>query len=202
MVLLHGWPQTSRAFARVVPALARTHMVVDPDLRGTGDSVRPEDGYAKTNQAADIRGILDAVNLTGPIAVAGPDIGSMIALAWAASRPEDISHLVLVDPLLPGLGLEEAMNVAEGGMWHFGFFMAPDIPEMLEVRTAGSECTVTGSEVTVVDGTTVHLPLPHTTILAGPHRYLTVTNTVTCRPGGDHGGGYGNGGNGSGVDHR
>ncbi|MGA6158716.1 alpha/beta fold hydrolase [Stenotrophomonas sp. NPDC087984] len=131
LVLLHGWPQTSRAFARVMPALARTHTVVVPDLRGTGDSDRPEDGYAKTNQADDIRGILTTLDLTGPVAVAGHDIGSMVALAWAAAHPDDVSHLILVDSLLPGLGLEEAMNVAEGGMWHFGFFMTPHLPEML-----------------------------------------------------------------------
>ncbi|MFC9647422.1 alpha/beta fold hydrolase [Streptomyces sp. NPDC056937] len=48
-----------------MPALTRTrthtHTVVVPDLRGTGDSDRPEDGYAKTNQAEDIRGVLDAL---------------------------------------------------------------------------------------------------------------------------------------------
>lgn len=131
LVLLHGWPQTSRAWARVMPDLARNHTVVVPDLRGTGDSDRPEGGYAKTNQADDIRGILTTLNLTGPVAVAGHDIGSMVAFAWAAAHPEDISHLILIDSLLPGLGLEEAMNVAEGGMWHFGFFMTRDIPEML-----------------------------------------------------------------------
>ncbi|MFF9206683.1 alpha/beta fold hydrolase [Streptomyces sp. NPDC014986] len=131
LVLLHGWPQTSRAWARVMPALARTHTVVVPDLRGTGESERPQDGYAKTNQADDMRGVLDALNLSGPVAVAGHDIGSMVALAWAASHPDDISRLVLIDSLLPGLGLEEAMNVAEGGMWHFGLFMTEHIPEML-----------------------------------------------------------------------
>ncbi|MFJ9351159.1 alpha/beta fold hydrolase [Streptomyces sp. NPDC101237] len=131
LVLLHGWPQTSRAWARVMPALAPGHTVVVPDLRGTGDSDRPEGGYAKTNQADDIRGILTALDLSGPVAVAGHDIGSMVAFAWAAAHPDDISHLVLVDSLLPGLGLEEAMNVAEGGMWHFGFFMTPHLPEML-----------------------------------------------------------------------
>ncbi|WP_413756238.1 alpha/beta fold hydrolase [Streptomyces sp. MMBL 11-3] len=131
LVLLHGWPQTSRAWARVMPALARRHTVVVPDLRGTGDSDRPQGGYAKTGQADDIRGILKALDLTGPVAVAGHDIGSMVAFAWAAAHPEDVSHLILVDSLLPGLGLEEAMNVAEGGMWHFGFFMTPHVPEML-----------------------------------------------------------------------
>ncbi|MGY5051626.1 alpha/beta fold hydrolase [Streptomyces sp. 900105755] len=131
LVLLHGWPQTSRAWARVMPDLAQRHTVVVPDLRGTGGSDRPDGGYAKTNQADDIRGILTALNLTGPVAVAGHDIGSMVAFAWSAAHPEDVSHLILVDSLLPGLGLEEAMNVAEGGMWHFGFFMTEHIPEML-----------------------------------------------------------------------
>lgn len=131
LVLLHGWPQTSRAWARVMPALVEQYTVVVPDLRGTGASDRPDGGYAKTNQAEDLRGVLAALGLTGPVAVAGHDIGSMVALAWAAAHPEDVSHLVLVDSLLPGLGLEEAMNVAEGGMWHFGFFMTPGIPEML-----------------------------------------------------------------------
>ncbi|MFB8140883.1 alpha/beta fold hydrolase [Streptomyces parvus] len=131
LVLLHGWPQTSRAWARVLRALARTHTVVAPDLRGTGASDRPEDGYRKTNQADDLRGVLKALDLGGPVAVAGHDIGSMVALAWAAAHPDDISHLILIDSLLPGLGLEEAMNVAEGGMWHFGFFMSEHVPEML-----------------------------------------------------------------------
>ncbi|SME87832.1 alpha/beta fold hydrolase [Streptomyces sp. Amel2xC10] len=131
LVLLHGWPQTSRAWARVMPDLAERHTVVVPDLRGAGDSDRPEGGYAKTDQADDIRGILTALNLSGPVGVAGHDIGAMVAFAWAAARPEDISHLVLIDALLPGLGLEEAMNVAEGGMWHFGFFMTEHLPEML-----------------------------------------------------------------------
>ncbi|MFG3289148.1 alpha/beta fold hydrolase [Streptomyces sp. NPDC048179] len=131
LVLLHGWPQTSRAWARVMPDLAERHTVVVPDLRGTGASDRPETGYTKTNQARDMRGILKELGLAGPVAVAGHDIGAMVALAWAAAYPEDVSRLILVDALMPGFGLEEAMNVAEGGMWHFGFFMTPHIPEML-----------------------------------------------------------------------
>ena len=40
LILLHGWPRTSRAWARVMPALAQRHTVVVPDLRGTGASDR------------------------------------------------------------------------------------------------------------------------------------------------------------------
>jgi len=114
-----------------MPALARTHTVVVPDLRGTGASARPDSGYEKANQARDVRGVLNALDLPRPAVVVGHDIGAMVAFAWAAAFPDDVAALVLLDALLPGLGLEEAMNVAEGGMWHFGFFMAPDVPEML-----------------------------------------------------------------------
>jgi pimeloyl-ACP methyl ester carboxylesterase len=131
MVLLHGWPQTGRAWAKVMPALAEHHTVVVPDLRGAGSSERPASGYTKTNQADDMRGLLTALGLSGPSVVVGHDIGSMIAFAWAAKHPADVAALVLLDSYLPGLGLEEAMNVAEGGMWHFGLFMTPAIPEML-----------------------------------------------------------------------
>jgi pimeloyl-ACP methyl ester carboxylesterase len=131
LVLLHGWPQTGRVWRHVMAPLAEEYTVVVPDLRGAGDSERPADGYTKTNQAEDLRGVLRELGLSGPAVVAGHDIGAMVALAWAAAHPPDVAALVLLDALLPGLGLEEQMNVAAGGMWHFGFFMAPAVPEML-----------------------------------------------------------------------
>lgn len=131
LVLLHGWPQTGRAWAKVMPALAEHHTVLVPDLRGTGASDRPEDGYTKRNQVDDLRGLIDALGLTGPAIVAGHDIGSMIAFSWAVHHPEDLAAAVLVDAFQPGVDLEESMNVVTGGSWHFGFFMAPHFPEML-----------------------------------------------------------------------
>lgn len=50
LVLLHGGLQTGRAWRHVVLALARTHTVVVPDLRGTGVSARPGAGYDKQNR--------------------------------------------------------------------------------------------------------------------------------------------------------
>jgi pimeloyl-ACP methyl ester carboxylesterase len=131
LVLLHGWPQTGRAWRHVMPALAERYTVVVPDVRGAGASDRPDDGYRKTNQARDLRGVLAALGLAGPAVVVGHDIGGMIALAWAAEFPDDVAALVTLDVIFPGLGLEETMDVAHGGMWHFGFFMQPGIPEML-----------------------------------------------------------------------
>lgn len=131
MVLLHGWPQTGRVWRQVMGPLAERYTVVVPDLRGAGASDRPDGGYTKTNQARDMHDVLHALGLSGPAVVIGHDIGAMVALAWAASLPGDVRALVLLDALLPGFGLEESMDVAAGGMWHFGFFMTPEIPEML-----------------------------------------------------------------------
>lgn len=131
MVLLHGWPQTGRAWAKVMPALAEHHTLLVPDLRGTGASDRPADGYRKRDQVDDLRGLIDALGLTGPAIVAGHDIGSMVAFAWALHHPEDLAAAVLVDAFQPGVDLEASMNVVTGGSWHFGLFMAPHFPEML-----------------------------------------------------------------------
>ncbi|MCA1189701.1 alpha/beta hydrolase [Saccharopolyspora sp. 6T] len=85
----------------------------------------------QAEQARDLRGLLEALDLPRSAAVVGHDIGAMVAFAGALQFPREVSALVLLAALLRGLGLEEAMNVADGGMWHFGFFMAPDVPEML-----------------------------------------------------------------------
>ena len=45
LFLLHGWPQTWREWSIVMPALAKYYRVIAPDLRGLGDSSRPDTGY-------------------------------------------------------------------------------------------------------------------------------------------------------------
>jgi pimeloyl-ACP methyl ester carboxylesterase len=51
-------------------------------------------------------------------------------------HPEAVTHFVFIESGLPSFGLEQFMDVAKGGSWHFGFFMALEYPEML---TAGKE---------------------------------------------------------------
>ncbi|MBP2338589.1 pimeloyl-ACP methyl ester carboxylesterase [Saccharothrix coeruleofusca] len=132
VVLLHGWPFTWREWRPTMPLLAEAGFtVVAPDLRGIGDSAKPATGYTKREVAED----LHQLGL-GPVRVVGADIGAMVAHAWAAAYPQEVRRLVLAESVLPGYGLEEAMNPATGGYWHFGFHMQVDLAEQL---TEGKE---------------------------------------------------------------
>ncbi|HET7390289.1 MAG TPA: alpha/beta fold hydrolase, partial [Nitrososphaeraceae archaeon] len=54
IVLLHGWPETWYEWRHVMPALAKNHTVIAPDLRGLGDSSKPPTGYDGKTVAEDI----------------------------------------------------------------------------------------------------------------------------------------------------
>lgn len=136
IVLLHGYPYTWEIWREILPLLAASNFtIIAPDLRGLGHSLKVDNGYAKRNVAEDIRQI---VRLHGidTISLVGMDIGTMVAYAYASAYPSEINHLVLSESIIPGFGLEEMMNPATGGFWHFGFHMQVDIAEML---TAGKE---------------------------------------------------------------
>jgi pimeloyl-ACP methyl ester carboxylesterase len=130
LVLLHGWPQTWHAWRKVIPLLAARYRVVAPDLRGCGSSSKPFEGYDKKTVARDIRELVASLG-EQRFTLAGHDMGGQVAYACAAQWPDDVERLVFIESGLPGHGQERAMNVAEGGSWHFGFNMAGDIAEAL-----------------------------------------------------------------------
>ncbi|WP_375459882.1 alpha/beta fold hydrolase [uncultured Enterovirga sp.] len=130
VVLLHGWPQTSFAWRRIVPLLSDRYDVVTPDLPGFGYSSKPEGGFDKKTISRHLREFVHALGLSH-IALVGHDLGGHVAYAYAAQWPEEVSHLVFIESSLPCFGQEEAMDVAKGGSWHFGFNMAGDISEEL-----------------------------------------------------------------------
>ena len=135
IVLLHGWPKTWYKWRKVIPALAEHHTVIVPDLPGLGDSLPSATSYHKQAIAQTIYQLVNQLGFQ-QIDLVGHDIGGMVAYAYAATHPENVRKLVLTEFWLPGFGLEDGMDVAKGGSWHFGFHMAPNIPEML---TAGKE---------------------------------------------------------------
>ena len=55
IVLLHGWPETWYEWRHIIPQLiANNYTVIAPDMRGLGDSEKPQTGYDKKTIAEDI----------------------------------------------------------------------------------------------------------------------------------------------------
>lgn len=133
VLLLHGWLGTSYTWRKVAPALAQHYTVIVPDLRGYGDSEKPETGYDGLNQVEDMRQLLQQLDLIQPHVV-GHDMGALPAYLYAATYPEEVKSLVYLDEPLPGFNLHEFTVFSRetfGGYWHFGFNYAKDLPELL-----------------------------------------------------------------------
>ena len=52
VILLHGYAQNSHMWRPLMVELAKTHLVIAPDLRGFGQSSKPATGYDKKNYGA------------------------------------------------------------------------------------------------------------------------------------------------------
>ncbi len=106
VLLLHGWPGDRADFRQVTPLLADAAEVITPDLRGFGESDKhqadPAAQYSAAAQARSVAMLIEELGLVGPV-VAGYDIGSRIAQALAAQRP-DLVRALVISPPLPGIG--------------------------------------------------------------------------------------------------
>ncbi len=129
LVLLHGFGETWYEWRHIMPTLATHYTVIVPDIRGAGDSDRPESGYDKQTMASDV---YDLVHQLGyeRINLVGHDIGMMIAYAYAAAHPSEVRRLVVMDAPLPGIPPFDQVTHSPGA-WHIPFQQAPDLPEAL-----------------------------------------------------------------------
>jgi pimeloyl-ACP methyl ester carboxylesterase len=120
VVLLHGYAQTSHMWTPLLPLLATTHTVIAPDLRGAGASQRPPDGYDKKTMARDIHGLVRQLG-HDRVQMVGHDIGLMVAYAYAAQFPAEVSKVALMDAFLPGVGDWKDVWLMRD-LWHFHFY--------------------------------------------------------------------------------
>jgi pimeloyl-ACP methyl ester carboxylesterase len=120
IVLLHGYAQNSHMWLPLIPELAKTHTVIAPDLRGFGRSEKPVGGYDKKTMAQDIHALARSLGYQ-QVAIAGHDIGLMVAYAYAAQFPADVERIALMDAFLPGVGDWTHVWLLRD-LWHFHFY--------------------------------------------------------------------------------
>src|SRR5690606_10324659 len=105
LLLLHGFPCTSRIWSHTLHPLAVAGFdVVAPDLRGYGDSdFAPDDPYDLGAFDADLIGLVDALGWER-VVVAGHGLGAMTAVDMANRHPGRVDRLVILDDSMPDLG--------------------------------------------------------------------------------------------------
>ncbi len=119
LILLHGYAETSLMWKPIIPVLAERFTVIAPDLPGIGDSDIPADGLDMKNAAVRIHDLAKSLGVQ-KAEVVGHDIGLMVAYAYAAQFPTEVTKLVLMDAFLPGVqGWEAVYNNPH--IWHFRF---------------------------------------------------------------------------------
>jgi pimeloyl-ACP methyl ester carboxylesterase len=96
VVCIHGLTANHVCWASVADVLSPSYRLIAYDLRGRGGSDKPEKGYSLAVHNEDLRGLLDHFGLRKAVLI-GHSLGAHIAVRFAATHPERVAKLVLVD---------------------------------------------------------------------------------------------------------
>ncbi|MEP9376344.1 alpha/beta hydrolase [Aquabacter sp. CN5-332] len=140
LLLLHGHPQTHVTWRKIAPALARRFTVVASDLRGYGDSSRPEGGedhiaYSKREMAKDQVALMARLGFER-FALIGHDRGGRVAHRMALDFPEAVSKVCVID-IAPTATMYAMTDKAFATRYFWWFFLIQPYP--LPERMIGAD---------------------------------------------------------------
>ncbi len=127
VVLIHGWPLSGRSWENQVPALVEAgYRVISYDRRGFGKSSQPWNGYDYDTFAADLKVLLDHLDVTDATLVGFSMGGGEVVRYLATYGTDRVSRAVLASAVPPFLfksadnpdgGLDDAVIAGfEGGI--------------------------------------------------------------------------------------
>lgn len=104
VLLIHGWPLSSRSWEKQVPALLRAgYRVVAYDRRGFGASGRPSTGYDYDTLAADLNMLMNALDLRDAVLVGFSMGGGEVARYLGRYGSERVRKAVFMGAVTPFL---------------------------------------------------------------------------------------------------
>jgi haloacetate dehalogenase len=136
VLMLHGFPQNSSMWARVAPRLATRYTVVCPDLRGYGDSSKPQclpdrSNYAFRAFANDQVALMHELGF-GHFHVVGHDRGGRTGHRMALDHPDNLASLTVMDIVPTHAMISRVNNEVAQAYWHWFFLGQPEpFPERL-----------------------------------------------------------------------
>jgi len=132
VLLLHGFPDSSKVWRNQVPRLVDAGLrVVVPDLRGFGESDRPDgiDDYGVRRSVRDLHAVLDTLDIERA-RVVGHDFGAVVAWVFAGTAPDRVERLVAMSVGHPNTARERTVEQREKA-WYQLFFQFTDVAEEL-----------------------------------------------------------------------
>lgn len=136
LMLVHGHPHTHIIWRKVAPLLAQKYTVVLPDLRGYGDTDKPESRpdhrpYSKKEMAKDLISLMKLLNRP-TFAFVGHDRGARVGHRLALDYPESVTKAVFVD-IAPTATMYALTNkeFATKYFWWFFLIQPEPFPEKL-----------------------------------------------------------------------
>jgi haloacetate dehalogenase len=131
LLLLHGNPLTHVSWHKIAPMLAQNFTVIAPDLRGYGDSSKPDGGpdhsaYSFRAMGEDNFSVMRQLGFER-FAVAGHDRGARVAFRMALDRPDTVSRMAALD-IVPTFDLLSNVTLGWAIESYHWFFMAQKAP--------------------------------------------------------------------------
>jgi len=131
LLLLHGHPQTHVIWHKVADTLAQHYTVIASDLRGYGDSDKPQglpdhSNYSKRVMGEDQIALMQQLGFD-QFLLMGHDRGGRVAYRMALDHPEVIRKLVILD-VAPTLAMYEKANRAFATAYYHWFFLTRPAP--------------------------------------------------------------------------
>ena len=152
LLLLHGSPQTHVMWHLLAPRLAEDFTVIATDLRGYGDSSKPEtapdhEPYSKRTMALDQIEVMKRFGFER-FALCGHDRGGRVGYRMALDRPGVVTKLAVLD-IVPTWEAFYHADMAFGlSYWHWFFLAQPyDLPERLLATDPEKTLFRGGSEI-------------------------------------------------------
>jgi haloacetate dehalogenase len=136
VLLLHGIPQTHVMWRKVAPSLARDFTVVATDLRGYGDSSKPQStpDHAPYSKRAMARDQVEVMRRLGfeRFFLAGHDRGARCAYRLALDHPERVLKLAVLDIVPTGDAFRRTDARLALAYWIWFLLAQPqDVPERI-----------------------------------------------------------------------
>jgi haloacetate dehalogenase len=136
ILLLHGYPQTHVEWRKIAPQLSANYTVVVPDLRGYGDSGKPEDGdnhinYSKRAMALDQVEVMEELGFK-QFAMVSHDRGARVGHRLALDHPDRLTKLVMMDIIPTSYMYKTTDRQFASAYFHWFFLILPaPFPETL-----------------------------------------------------------------------